>query len=236
MTDDAKKNGEAGASPTPTPDAPSPQGGGGLKGGPGGPDPEESFLAPGNNRRMQVRRKPRRKIFGKRAKEAFLEALSCTGNVTAAAEAAGVTPGTIYNHRRKDPEFRQAFWLALEQSVAKLVALRVQRELERAERAGRAARVAAGEKAEGGQSASDCPLQPRLDGPPDEKQIVDLVKLMAMLRDLCRNLSAEAGAAPTRPGSRERQAASPEEIVAALEKRLKAYRRRREAEGRDSHS
>jgi hypothetical protein len=185
---------------------------------------------------MQVRRKPRRKIFGKRAKETFLEVLSCTGNVTAAAEAAGVTPGTIYNHRRKDPEFRQAYWLALEQSVAKLVALRLQREMERAERAELAVRAAAGEESatgSGGARRSDA-LAPRLDGPPDERQIVDLIKLMAMLRDLCRNLSAEPGSAPGRPGSNPLRAASPEEIVASLEKGLKAFRKRRAAEaGRD---
>jgi hypothetical protein len=197
-------------------------------------DPEPMICA-GNNRRMQVRRKPRRKIFGKRAKENFLEALSCTGNVTAAAEAAGVVPGTAYNHRRKDPEFRQAFWLALEQSVAKLVALRVQREIERAERAERGQLYTTVPGDERGQPDRAVPAQEdalalRLDGPPDERQIVDLVKLMAMLRDLCRNLSAEPGSAPTRPGSNGLRAASAEEIVASLEKRLKAFAKRREAE------
>ena len=220
---------------------PSPQGGGGLIDGSGRPDPEP-LICPGNNRRMQVRRAPRRKLFGKRAKETFLESLACTGNVTASAEAAGVAVGTIYNHRRKDPEFRQAYWLALEQSVAKLVALRVQRELERAERAQRAADEAAGRPStslgtngEGSLGTNGDALTVRLDGPPDERQIVDLIKLMAMLRDLCRNLAGpESGAAAGKPGA-PRQAASAEEVVEALEKRLKAFRRRREAEaGQDS--
>jgi AcrR family transcriptional regulator len=209
------------------------------------------MICAGNNRRMQVRRKPRRKLFGKRAKEDFLEQLSCTGNVAAAAEAAGVTPGTVYNHRRKDPEFRQAFWLALEQSVAKLVALRLQREIERAERAGQAVRAAAGERpstslgTNGGGStaprANGEGLALRLDSPPDEKQIVDLIKLMQMLRDLCRNLSAEPGSVPARAGSNPLRAASAEEIVDSLEKGLKAFAKRRAAEARgrgdgDSHS
>ena len=211
----------------------SPALGGEGKGGSAFADPEP-FIAAGNNRTVQVRRKPRRKIFGKRAKEAFLEALSCTGNVTAAAEIAGVVPGTVYNHRRKDPEFRQAYWLALEQSVAKLVALRLQREIERAERAGRAVEAAAGKRGTGDAAEAKGPnaLAPRLDGPPDEKQIVDLVKLMAMLRDLCGNLSAEPGSAPVRAGGNARQAASPEEIVEALAKGLRAYRKRRDAEAR----
>jgi hypothetical protein len=174
-------------------------------------DDREPMIVPGNNRRMQVRRRERRKLFGKARKERFLEHLSCTANVAASAEAAGVTEGCVYTHRRTDPEFRDAFWIALEQGVAKLVALRIQRELERAKRA------EAKGTAEGGQSASDCPsLELRLDGPPDEKQIVDLIKLMQMLRDLCRNLSG--GVKPGRP-----QIADVDTVCAALAKRLKAF-------------
>jgi hypothetical protein len=179
-------------------------------------DDDEPMIVPGNNRSMQKRRKPRRKLFGKRLKEAFLEHFSCTANVAASAAAVGISEGVVYTHRRKDPEFRQGFWMALEQSAAKLVALRVQKELERAERAERAS--AGG--AHGGQSASDCPsaLELRLDGPPDERQIADLMKLMATLRDLCRGLSG----APHKGGHTPRRA-SVEETCRALAKRLKAF-------------
>jgi hypothetical protein len=163
------------------------------------------MIVPGNNRRMQRRRAARRKLFGARRKEVFLEHLSCTANVAASAAAAGVSEGCVYAHRRADPEFREAFWLALEQGVAKLVALRLQRELERADPS-TALRTGGAEDG----------LELRLDGPPDEKQILDLVKLMQALRDLCRNLSV--GTKPGRPRHAEL-----DEVCAALAKRLKAF-------------
>ena len=172
-------------------------------------DDREPMIVPGNNRRMQKRRKPRRRLFGKRLKEAFLEHFSCTANVAASAAAVGISEGVVYTHRRKDPEFRDGFWMALEQSTAKLVALRVQRELERAARAER------------GHSYTSVPgegLELRLDGPPDEKQIADLMKLMATMRDLCRGLSGGE-----RPGGRTPTRASVEETCRALAKRLKAF-------------
>jgi len=170
------------------------------------------MIVPGNNRRMQRRRAPRRKLFGARRKEIFLEHLSCTANVAASAAAAGVSEGCVYAHRRADPEFREAFWMALEQGVAKLVALRLQRELERAEGMGQSGDSHVGCP----QTVPFVPLALRLDGPPDEKQILDLVKLMQALRDLCRNLSA--GSKPGRPRHAEL-----DEVCAALTKRLKAF-------------
>ena len=166
-------------------------------------DDREEMIVPGNKRRMQKRRAPRRKLFGARRKEVFLEHLSCTANVAASAAAAGVSEGCVYAHRRSDPEFREAFWMALEQGVAKLVALRLQRELERA-------------SMNGDSCEQLSPLELRLDGPPDEKQILDLVKLMQALRDLCRNLST--GSKPGRPRHAEL-----DEVCAALAKRLKAF-------------
>jgi len=176
-------------------------------------DDREDMIVPGNNRAMQKRRAPRRKLFGAARKEVFLEHLPCTANVAASAAAAEVSEGCVYAHRRADPEFREAFWLALEQGVAKLVALRLQRELERAGRLG------AGESGTGDAENGDGgaqPLELRLDGPPDEKQILDLVKLMQALRDLCRNLSV--GTKPGRPRHAEL-----DEVCAALAKRLKAF-------------
>jgi hypothetical protein len=90
-------------------------------------------VVPGNRRRIQRRRGRRRELFGPRKKEKFLEALSCSCNVAAAAEAAGVCVNTPYTHRLKDAEFRELWWTALEQGAAKLVALRLQLELERGE-------------------------------------------------------------------------------------------------------
>jgi hypothetical protein len=153
---------------------------------------------------MQKRRKRRRVLFGKVRKEAFLAHLSETANVTASAEAAGVAVGTVYAHRLKDEEFRDHWWAALEQGTSKLVALRLQREIERAE----------------GRLPAE--LEARMDGPPDPKQMTDLVKLMAALRDLTRGMAASLGSGSARSG-RAPQAAGLDETCKALAKRLKAF-------------
>ena len=168
----------------------------------------EAMIVPGNNRRMQNRRKAKRRLFGKKAKEAFLESFACTANCAASAAAIGFSEGVVYAHRRNDPEFRELFWMALEQSTAKLTALRLQREIERAE-----GRLAPG-------------IEAKLDGPPDARQIGDLVKLMQALRDLTRNLSGPSTGSGLRPGGYAPTTASIEETCKALAKRLKAFEAR----------
>lgn len=156
---------------------------------------EDEMIVPGNNRKMQVRRKERRVLFGKRRKEIFLEHLAATCNVAASAEAAGVAVGTVYAHRMKDREFAGKWWLALEQGAAKLVALRLQRDVERAERL-----IVTG------------------DLPPDESTVMDMLKLMNQLREHVRGITGQpkqAGRAPQR--------ASIEETCKALAKRLRAF-------------
>lgn len=162
----------------------------------------EEMIVPGNRRRMQKRRAANRELFGPARKEEFIEALSCSCNVAASAEAAGVAVGTVYNHRRTDAQFRELWWMALEQGAAKLVALRLQREIDRAE----------------GRSPSG--LAVAMDGPPDERQIADLYKLIGLLREHSRALSGE-----TKPG-RAPEKAGVDEMCAALAKRLKAFEAR----------
>lgn len=164
---------------------------------------EPTFLAPGNNRRMQERRGAARELFDDAKKEEFLDLLATNCNVDLSCEEAGIGVTTVYRHRRIDPAFRDGWWQALEQGAAKLVALRLQRELERA---GRPAAAAAGDRdggaqptaAPGGQSTSDCPLAPAMDGPPDARQIADLYKLIGLLREHARGLGggSKPGAAP----------------------------------------
>ena len=154
----------------------------------------EERIVPGNNRKMQVRRAERRELFGKARKECFLEHLAANCNVAMSAEAAGVAVGTVYAHRMKDREFAHMWWLALEQGAAKLVALRLQREVERAE----ALHV------EGAMA-------------PDERTAMDLLKLMTQLREHSRGLAGQnsKGARP--------QLASVDETCKALAKRLRAF-------------
>ncbi|HEX8527587.1 hypothetical protein [Allosphingosinicella sp.] len=150
-----------------------------------------------------MRSKPRRKIFGKKRKEVFLEHLAMTANVTASAEAAGVCVGTVYAHRMKDSEFRELWWIALEQGVAKLTALRLQLELERAQV---------------GTVTSNCArLEVALDGPPDARQIRDFYALLQSMREHSRGLSGEAKAG--RPGG----TAEVGLVCREMAKRLKAF-------------
>jgi len=169
-------------------------------------DDAPKMVARGKNRAVQERRSEGRVLFDEARKEAFLDSLSCTANVVISAGEAGVDESTVYRHRRTDPEFRSGFWAAMEAACAKLAALRLQREIAREE----AAAVA-------GRDGADLP---GLDGPPDARQIADLVKLMQALRDLSRNLSGEP-----KPG-RAPQNAGVDEMCDVLAARLKAFEKR----------
>jgi hypothetical protein len=171
-------------------------------------DDDEDPILTGRNGKLQRRRRVRRKLFGKTAKAAFLESFACTANAAASAAAVGFSVGAVFTHRRTDAEFRELYWVALEQAVGKLVGLRVQHEIERAE-----GRLEPG-------------IEARMDGPPDARQIGDLVKLMAALRDLTRNLGGGE-----RAGGRGVGHAGLDEVCSALAKRLKAFP---PEEGRDS--
>ena len=91
--------------------------------------------------------------------------------------------------------------MTLEQALGKLVALRIQHEIERAE------------------GRLDPEIEARMDGPPDARQIADLVKLMAALRDLTRNL----GGGERAEGRRRRRMRGWTRSASALAKRLKAF-------------
>jgi hypothetical protein len=135
---------------------------------------EGEMIVPGNNRKMQKRRAPRRKLFGKVAKERFLEELAANCNVQASADAIGYAVGTVYAHRMKDREFAAAWWVALEQGAAKLVALRLQHDVAEAER-----------------------LSVAGDQPPPADTALNLLKLMTQLHQHVPGLSgaAKTGAA-----------------------------------------
>jgi hypothetical protein len=163
-------------------------------------DHDEDPIVTGRNGKPQRKRRTGRRLFGKKAKAAFLESFACTANAAASAEAVGFSVGTVFTHRRTDAEFRELYWVAFEQALGKLVALRIQHEIERAE------------------GRLDPGIAAAMDGPPDARQIADLVKLMQALRDLTRNLSG----GEHKGGGGPRQA-SVDEVCSALAKRLKAF-------------
>lgn len=163
-------------------------------GGSGASPGEGETIVAANGRKVQKRRDGGRRLFGKMLKTRFLEQLAASCNVAASAEAVGIHPATAYVHRMKDREFAANWWLAMEQGAAKLVALRLQREVERAE-----ALAVAGAM------------------PPDERTMIDLIKLMALLRDLSRGLTGGP------KGGRPVEVASLDDTCRALAKRLRAF-------------
>ena len=91
-----------------------------------------SDIGGSGGRRIQLRaargtRKAKRKRVGftRERKETFLSFFAATANAEASARAAGVADSTIYEHRRKDPLFRAAWYEALEEGYARVEALSV---------------------------------------------------------------------------------------------------------------
>jgi hypothetical protein len=80
----------------------------------------------GNRRRVQVREAPRGS-FGETERQVFLDHLAACCNVTAAAAAAGAGVSTVYDARRRDPAFAQAWDEAIETGYVTLEALLLQR-------------------------------------------------------------------------------------------------------------
>ncbi|HYG30655.1 MAG TPA: hypothetical protein VD887_10630 [Allosphingosinicella sp.] len=96
-------------------------------------DGETVRIAPNSKRPLQVRKMRHVKFVGRRV-EIFLSHFAGTGDVTAAAEAAGVDESTVYNHYRKDPAFAAEWDGALLLSYAKLEAEALRQRLKAMER------------------------------------------------------------------------------------------------------
>jgi hypothetical protein len=89
-------------------------------------DEDHEKIMPNTNRRLQ-RARTRRKLFGVRRQEIFLDALAASCNVTASAAKADIGVGAVYAQRRKNPAFRDAWNVALEQGYARLEAALLER-------------------------------------------------------------------------------------------------------------
>ena len=87
-----------------------------------------------NNRRRLQRRRMRHVRFDERRRGVFLAHFARSGDAIAAASAAGVCERTVYNHRRADPAFAEAFQAALEESNFELEAEAVRERLEAQDR------------------------------------------------------------------------------------------------------
>ncbi|HEX8655411.1 MAG TPA: hypothetical protein VF693_09340 [Allosphingosinicella sp.] len=96
-------------------------------------DGETVRIAPNCRRPLQLRKMRQVKFVGRRV-ETFLSHFAGTGDVSAAADAAGVDESTVYNHYRKDPAFAAEWDGALLISFAKLEAEALRQRLKAMER------------------------------------------------------------------------------------------------------
>lgn len=174
-------------------------------------DERHERIVPNTNRKLQVT-KTTRKLFGKKRQEAFLDHLAATCNVTASAAVAGVCVGAVYAQRRKNPEFREAWNVALEQGYARLEAALI----ERAERGLARPRIGAGGDADG---EAEVPVE------------ADWDKALDLLRQHQRGLSG----APHRGGHQIRRVGT-EALRERIIRKLKAIGYRLEEEGEEEEA
>lgn len=92
-------------------------------------DRKNSEVCGSNGRRIQVRAargskkaKPRRNSFTVKKREAFLSYFAATCNAKASARAAGVAHSTVFDWRKKNAPFRDAWYEALDEGYARLEA------------------------------------------------------------------------------------------------------------------
>jgi len=188
---------------------------------------ERLLVSPNKNRLLQVRRAGKRKLFDRKRKEAFLEWFAATCNVVLSAGKAGVCDKTVHKHLLKDPAFVEAYKRALEIGYLRLEARQMQE-------AHRWTVIASGTKQSSGSDEwiAAAPPERRNDGYAvrildDEvvEEHFDPALAMQLLREHRRHLP---GSAEKRPAQRTTaRAASSEEVVKALAKRLKGFALRR---------
>ncbi|HYJ81955.1 MAG TPA: hypothetical protein VEW26_03805, partial [Allosphingosinicella sp.] len=173
----------------------------------------EERICASKHRELQVNRAGERKLFGKKARKAFLEWFAATGNVAWSAQKVGFSDKTVWRHRMNDPRFAEAFDRAFEQSVMRNKARMLERK------------------------AKERPIG--IDGSVGEAELgeCDLEKAWPLIVEIERAKSRNGGGgAPIgRPRNRGRapRAASNAEVRKEIEKRLRAFGRRMRAQGKE---
>jgi hypothetical protein len=165
-------------------------------------------IASGKNRRVQVVRTGKRKLFGRERKLVFLEWFAATCNVKFAAAKAGVAYQTVFKHRMKDAAFAEAWDRCLGQGYARVEAQMLETEV----------------------AAEAFEVDGDWDAP--ELQKIEPQLGLALLREHKKSLGE--GASPFRAArkqGRRPKTASNAEIEVALVKRLVVYGVRVTAEG-----
>jgi len=160
---------------------------------------EEEFVSRG--KRGPQLRKPRKDGWTKRARRIFLDHFRATCNATASAKAAGMTEGSAFKLRARDPEFAADWDAALRDSEARLKG----KLIVYAETKGKPQPEPAGE--------DDPAVAPIEDFDPE--------LALALLRHHQASLAGGRRRGGPRP-----QAASREELIAALMKLIAVFKRR----------
>ena len=190
----------------------------------------EIRIAPANHRLLQRRRR-RHVRFTAERQEIFLAHFAMTCDTTAAAEAAGVSESTVHLHRRKNPEFAEAYAAALAEGYVHLEAEAVRLRL-KAQRDLRTAVEAAADNsplhvqrrgtAEGGGGAPFiCPTCGHIEEADDGGEFDRVMKLLARWDRKSRHPDTRFT-----PGGR-RQRWSFDEAIVLLDKKLRALGVRR---------
>lgn len=164
-------------------------------------------IIPNKHRRLQIA-PTRRKLFGEKAKDEFLEWFAATCNASLSARKAGFHYRTVIRHWREDEAFGARCEAALRMGYVRLEELAL-----------RAAEEALSPKAR---------RPPKGDrAPPEEHFRMDPMTAVQLLREHGRALAGLAGGsgAGAKRGQRPRIATNAE-VRAALSKRLTAYRAR----------
>ncbi|HEX8240946.1 MAG TPA: hypothetical protein VF574_14520 [Allosphingosinicella sp.] len=153
----------------------------------------EVAIAPGNGRRLQFRR-VRRRLFGTKLKDLFLEHFAGTCSIAASAEAVGVARSTVNKHLAEDEDFRERFDRTLEIAYRHLESEQVRLRLEAAAR-------------------------PQVDGGAAGADPAEFDRALQLIREHKRGRPGGPDRRPGRPGRH----ASLDEVCLALARRLKAF-------------
>lgn len=183
---------------------------------PAAPD-EPVRVAPQKGRAVQATRNGDRKLFDAERRAVFLDWFAGTGNLSWAAEKAGVHYRTVLRHAAEDPAFREAFEKADEMSALRIRAWlkEAKRDLEKAQAEGFETALDGGGEAEAEEATGGDTAPAHL----------DVEQALQLIRDHEQRAAARAARAG-RTGQyhgRRARVASNAEVRAALIKRLAAY-------------
>jgi hypothetical protein len=172
---------------------------------------EEGRIQPNKHRKLQLTRPGKRKLFGRAAKQDFLEWFAATANLGWSARQAGFNYKTVLKHRMKDEAFAEAYDRALAQGFARLQGQLLETEIA-ADEAG--------------------PIGIEGDRDVPAMQVFDRDFALALLREHGRYLAGRrAGAGEARKQGKRPRVATCEEVRVAVAKALAAYEKRVRAMG-----